>query len=108
MKHSFQVLERNYRAKFGEIDIIAKKDGKMRFIEVKSVKVRDLQNTDYLSVTPSDNLTYRKWSKFTITVENYLKHKGITLPWQIDLACVYIDPSIRQGKVVLLENILKE
>ena len=45
MKHDFSVLETNYRTKYGEIDIIATKDSKIRFIEVKSVKVRDLSET---------------------------------------------------------------
>ena len=32
MKHGFSILERNYTKKWGEIDIIAKKDGKIYFI----------------------------------------------------------------------------
>ena len=40
MKQGFTIIERNYRVKVGEIDIIAKKDNVLRFIEVKSIKVR--------------------------------------------------------------------
>ena len=42
MKHGFTVSETNYRTKYGEIDIIARKDNKLRFIEVKSIKVKDV------------------------------------------------------------------
>ncbi len=110
MKHGFSVLETNYRTKYGEIDIVAKKDSKIRFIEVKSVKVRDLSETKNLDVQPEDNLTFAKWSKFVISVETYLKHKNIPkeTKWQIDLACVYINTETREGRVKLLENILKE
>lgn len=110
MKHDFSVLENNYRTKYGEIDIIAKKDNKIRFIEVKSVKVRNLSETKNLDVQPEDNLTFAKWSKFVISVETYLKHKNIPqeTKWQIDLACVYINTETREGRVKLLENILKE
>lgn len=61
-------------------------------------------------VKPTDNLTFDKWSKIEISVENYLKHKGVThgTAYQIDLACVYIQPENREGKVVLMENIHKE
>ena len=37
VKHGFKVILRNYRKKWGEIDIIAEKDEKIHFIEVKSV-----------------------------------------------------------------------
>ncbi len=110
MKHGFSVLDINYKTMYGEIDIIAKKDNKLRFIEVKSVKVRDLLHTGNLSVKPEENLTKDKWSKIIISVETYLKHKNVargTL-WQVDLACVYINTEKREGRVVLMENIHKE
>ena len=40
MKHGFDVLETNYRGKYGEIDIVAKKDSKIRFVEVKTIEGR--------------------------------------------------------------------
>ena len=110
MKQGFQVLETNYRTKYGEIDIIAKKDNKLRFIEVKSVKVKNFSQIENLWVTPEDNLTKAKWSKFTISIATYLRHKGVSheTHWQIDLACVYIDTETRQGKVKLLQNVFKD
>ncbi len=110
VKHGFSVMETNYRTRCGEIDIIAKKDNKLRFIEVKSIKVRDFDHLDGLSVQPEDNLTFAKWSKFAISVQTYLRHKSVPqeTKWQIDLACVYINTETREGKVKLLENIFKE
>ena len=117
MKHGFSVIETNYRTHFGEIDIIAKKDNKIRFIEVKSVKVRDFSNIDSLHVKPEDNLTGEKWKKIVVSSEIYLRNRGVThLPagkasetrWQIDLACVYINTETREGKVYLMENMHKE
>jgi len=40
----FSIVERNYLKKWGEIDIIAKKDGKAHFIEVKSVSCPPARN----------------------------------------------------------------
>ena len=110
MKHGFTVIERNYRTRYGEIDIIAKKDNVMRFIEVKSVKVRDFSTIKTLRVRPEDNLTKDKWSKLVISIETYLQHKysGQGVRWQVDLACVYVDTETRQGLVKLLENVHKE
>ncbi|MFA6608513.1 MAG: YraN family protein [Candidatus Paceibacterota bacterium] len=109
MKHGFSVIETNYRTRYGEIDIIAKKDNVLRFIEVKSVKVRDFLNLKNLKVRPEDNLTKDKWSKLVISCDTFLLHKNVSheTRWQIDLACVYINTETREGKVVLLENIHK-
>ena len=36
-RQGFKILDRNYLTKFGEIDIVGKKDGKIVFFEVKTV-----------------------------------------------------------------------
>lgn len=110
MKHGFHVLTTNYRTRYGEIDIVAKKDNKIRFVEVKSVKVRNFKNLGSLHVKPEDNLTRNKWKKFVTSAEIYLNNKGVSSEtlWQLDLACVYINTEAREGKVVLMENVHKE
>src|SRR5688500_8779759 len=37
MKRGFKIIERNYLKKWGEIDIVAKKDELWHFVEVKTV-----------------------------------------------------------------------
>lgn len=108
--NDFKIIERNYRTKSGEIDIIAEKDSVLRFIEVKSVKVRDFAGSGMLNIQPEDNLTWSKWKKLVKTIDIYLAHKEIsyTKKYQVDLACVYINTETRQGRVTLLENIHKE
>jgi putative endonuclease len=110
MKHGFSVLERNYHTRQGEIDIVAKKDNVLHFVEVKAVKVRDVTKIEGLSVTPEDNFTKDKWHKLILCIESYLKHRGVPREtrWQIDLACVYVDTETRQGLIRLLENVYKE
>ncbi len=107
MKQGFTILETNYRTKYGELDIIAKKDNVLRFVEVKSVKVRDLSEISELKIQPEDNLTKSKWSKLLITTSLYLEHKNLTdkVNYQMDLACVYINTEAREGRVALFENI---
>lgn len=107
---NFFLIECNYRTRFGEIDIIAKKDNKLHFIEVKSVKVKNFDTLEKLTIKPEDNLTFAKWSKLIITIEQYLKHKNVSheTRFQIDLACVYVNTETRHGLVKLLENVHKE
>ena len=107
MKQGFSVLETNYRTKYGEIDIIAKKDNKLRFIEVKSIEISDFSDIKNLKIVPEDNLTKEKLSKIVVSTEIYLKNRGITneKERQIDLACVYVDTEKQEGRVKFIENI---
>ena len=110
MKQGFVILDTNYRVFNGELDIIAKKDNILRFIEVKTVKVRDCNYIENVNVTPEDNLTSQKWSKMVTTINIYLKHKNVSheTKYQADLACVYLDTEKREGRVKLIQNIHKE
>ncbi len=36
LENGFEILEKNFRSKFGEIDIVAQKGGKLFFVEVKT------------------------------------------------------------------------
>jgi putative endonuclease len=110
MKQGFSIIDRNFRIRQGELDIIAEKDDVLHFVEVKSVKVRDCHSLENLAVKPEDNLTFSKWKKLVITVESYLQNiKGREgAIYQIDLACVYIDTEKREGRVKLISNIHKE
>jgi putative endonuclease len=110
MKQGFSILDQNYQIRYGELDIVAKKDNVLHCIEVKSIKVRDCNLISNLVIRPEDNLTYSKWQKICVTLESYLKHKNIPsgAKYQIDLACVYIDTEKREGRVKLIQNIHKE
>ncbi len=112
-KHGFAVLERNYTKKWGEIDIIANKEGKLYFIEVKSVS-RDLDhlNSAVENVTrgtfrPEENMHPWKMKRLARTVSTYLIHKRIgNTPWQFDLLVVCIDMSKRLARVKVVENVI--
>ncbi|MFC1595245.1 YraN family protein [Patescibacteria group bacterium] len=39
VKHGFQIIGRNYQKKWGELDIIAQKNGLLHFIEVKTISL---------------------------------------------------------------------
>ncbi|EGO4876756.1 YraN family protein [Campylobacter lari] len=86
----FEILKRNFHSKFGEIDIIAKKDKILHFVEVKSTQ------GDYEVAYRLDN---KKYNKIIKAIEYYfMKHKSDE-NYQIDLLCVYKDD------IKLLENI---
>ena len=110
VNHGFSILDRNYTKKWGEIDIIAQKEDKRYFIEVKSKQVDnnfDLNGQVDLSNRPEDNMHPEKMRRLRRVVETYLisKRWGYT-DWQFDLLVVYMNMEKRTAKVKVVDNII--
>lgn len=114
-KHGFSILERNYTKKWGEIDIIAQKDDRLYFIEVKSKTMINSANSSISSGfeeydktgRPEENMHPWKLKRLSRTVQTYLIHKRIgNTPWQLDLFVVYLDIEKRIAKVKVIDNII--
>lgn len=109
-KQGFEILERNFLRKWGEIDIVAKKAGVIRFIEVKSVS--------RVTYRPEENMHPWKLKRLGRTIQTYLLHpperlksfsragKKQELDWQLDLITVKLDMATRKARVEMLENIV--
>ncbi len=110
MKHGFSILERNYTKKWGEIDIIATKEGKLYFVEVKSVScvtLPDFKDENLFIKRPEENMHPWKLKRLSRTIQTYLIHKRIgNTPWQFDLLLVYLDLKNKNARVRTLENII--
>ncbi len=114
MKHGYSILERNYTKKWGEIDIIAEKNEKRYFIEVKSTSVSSLEYVfdnegEILSgiKRPEENMHPWKLRRLRRVVETYLISKRLgSVEWQFDLLVVYMDIEKRKARVRVIENII--
>ena len=69
-KNGYQIMERNYRNRAGEIDIIARDKDDIVFVEIKTKISKDFAQPE-LSVNPS------KQRKIVKTALTYLIGKGI-------------------------------
>lgn len=110
MKQGFAILDRNYTKKWGEIDIIAKKDDKIYFIEVKSVSrnlIKVSQET-LDSYKPEDNMHPWKLKRMSRTIQTYLlAHKEYDdYEWQIDLLVVFLDLIDKKARIKRIEDII--
>ena len=67
--NGYRILTRNYRTPFGEIDLIARHDGYLVFIEVKLRR-----NTCY--GTPLEAVTRSKRERLWLSAQQYLQEQG--------------------------------
>lgn len=100
----FSICDRNYRKKWGELDIVADDAGLIRFIEVKSVSSWEENSTDIHR--PEDNIDPRKVERLKRVIQSYLlSHKKIG-KWQFDFVTVKIDEEGKKAKIAFVENVI--
>jgi len=88
-KSGYKILERNYRQKWGEIDIIARSpENVLVFVEVKTVSGPGPRTT------PEDQMTKAKLEKLRRTANVYANAQSGKLTkngWRIDLLAIVVD-----------------
>ncbi len=107
-KHGFNVFTRNYLKKYGEIDLIAERDGITHFIEVKSVSHEKsayevTRESDLMR--PEENLHKNKLKKLSRVTESYLLSHTEVRNWVFDLCVIYIDIHTKKAEVKFVEDI---
>ena len=81
------LLERNYRSRFGEIDLIMQDGAVLAFIEVRYRK-----NTNYGGAASS--VGYQKQQRIRRTAASYLQKKGNNCPARFDVIAMHGDMQI--------------
>ena len=121
----FKILARNYRKKYGEVDIIAQKGKSVRFVEVKSVVLhvkiaggglsRETRGYGHATIAPLATLSgYKpeelvhplKIRKISRVAETYMGDMPQSLDYQIDVIAVFIDMERKIGRCRFTENVM--
>lgn len=98
-KQGFKILERNFRIRGGEIDIVAKQGQELIFIEVKS-RFSHKYGQPAESITPWKLNALKKTAMFYI-VQNSWGDK----PYRIDLVGIDYTDSKSNPAIELIQNI---
>ncbi|OGZ37219.1 MAG: hypothetical protein A3A94_01315 [Candidatus Portnoybacteria bacterium RIFCSPLOWO2_01_FULL_43_11] len=101
-RENYNILDRNYQKKWGEIDIVAQKDKQeIVFIEVKTRK-KVLDN----SIGPEDSVGVSKQKRLIRTAQIYLLEKRYSeeTTWQIDVIAVELDEKTRKADLKHIKN----
>ncbi|WP_104751033.1 YraN family protein [Helicobacter salomonis] len=91
--HGYTIVARNFACRFGEIDIIALKEGVLHFVEVKSCQ----------HGAPIHALTPTKLERITKTIQVYLQTYTNSMPYCVD--AVLIQGTLQNYTIEWLENI---
>lgn len=79
-QHGYEIVARNTRTPYGEIDLIAKQGDSVIFVEVKTL-------TSSRNFFPEQNVTARKREHMLACAQHYAAENAID-HWQIDVIAV--------------------
>ena len=104
----YLILDRNYSFRIpgspqkGEIDIVAKNEGVITFIEVKTL------TSEYHTFLPEDKVDFKKQRKIIKAAESWLIKKRIPpeTPWQVDVVSVRVANNLKKAKIQHFRNVI--
>lgn len=96
-KRGYSILIKNYRVRLGEVDVIARKDGVLVFLEIKTRR-------DSRFGSPEEAVDWRKRQKLIRVAQTYLQAQGLeNQASRFDVLSVIWDGS-QEPRFFLLED----
>lgn len=102
-KKGYKVLAKNFKRKWGEIDIVAQNKGRIIFVEVKTI----LEQEGFL---PEDEIDWKKKKQLIKMAQIYLSENKIPLshPYQIDILAIEITSDFKKAKIRHHKNAIED
>lgn len=95
--HGYSILTVNYTCRFGELDLIAERDGVISFVEVKT---RD-QAT---ALRPMEAVDLQKQSRMALTAQQFLRRYKLEARTRFDVCEVYLADGRDLVRINYMEN----
>ncbi len=96
-----EIVSRNFRTRFGEVDLIAMDDGALRFVEVRARRPSAFG-------TPSETVSAAKSRRIIAASEEFLQENGSAWSdWRIDVAAVELDDWGRPVAIEFIESAIE-
>lgn len=97
-KNGYHVIETNYRCPGGEIDIIARQEETLVFIEVRTKRSNQFGS-------PEESITPTKMEHLRAAAAHYGQNReGLPALWRIDVVAIQMDRNGRASRIELIEN----
>lgn len=102
MSKGYSILERNFRCRLGEIDLVAEDEQDLVFVEVKARR-------GVAFGLPEDALTIRKQRKLIEVASYYLdSHTCSDRSWRIDVVAVQFSSSGKMEEIRIYKHAVTE
>lgn len=88
----YAILERNWRCRRGEIDIIMCHGAEIIFVEVKTRRGTKMGS-------PEEGLTRRKSKRLIELSQHYLAQNELDVDWRLDLVAIEVDEKMRLERI---------
>ena len=95
----YKTIEQNYKTKYAEIDIVAKKGKELVFVEVRTKKGENFG-------TPEDTIDKRKLRKLWGNARAYTAWKKWQGPYRVDAVCIVLGYNNTVERINHYENII--
>ena len=103
----YEIVDRNFSIRYGELDIVARKDGELCFVEVKTFS--DFGIGSELFHRPEENVNPKKLQSLARTIKFYLAKKYKEAPkWKFLVAAINLDEEKKSAKIRFIEDVLEE
>ncbi len=90
----YTIVERNYRCRAGEVDVVARDGDQLVFVEVRT-------RSSPRFGTPEESITSTKAAKMADCAFSYLAERGAARSWRID----FVGVDVQGGRVVRLRHL---
>ena len=95
----FQILHRQWRCSWGEMDLIVKRNDILVFVEVKTRSSRTMG-------APEHGITPAKAKKLQMIALAYMGQHDLDLDWQIDMVAIEMDRAGNLKRCEHIENVV--
>lgn len=100
--NGYYILETNYHCPKGEIDIIAKYEDTLVFIEVRTKRSLEFGS-------PEESITPAKAERIRAVAAHYgQNHHNLPTSWRIDVVSIQLDRNNKVSRLELIENAIGE
>ena len=97
-KRGYRILDRNFRCRRGEIDIVATQKDYLVFVEVRT-------KTTAAFGTPEESITQTKKDHLIAAALTYIsEHQKLPPLWRIDVVAIELDQKGKSKRIEIIEN----
>ncbi len=98
MRKGYKILQKNYRCKEGEIDIVAQQDDCLIIVEVRTRKGSNFG-------TPEESITSAKKERLVSLADAYIQNCDICpASWRIDVVAIELGANNKISRLNHIEN----